>query len=70
MSKNGVGLLQELLNYVTTKRRKRCGRYVEGIEDCISTLSDGDFEKIKKRDEQYDAELQRILKKKKQNKKK
>lgn len=63
MVKHEVVLLQELLDYSQHKFKPRGGWYVQALRDCIETLEEGNFNKIKARDKQYELELKKRGKK-------
>jgi len=62
-------ILQSLLDFAQTKqsyRRKRCGRFIEGIEWSLQSLKDGNINWAMQKDRDY----QRWLVKNKPKKKK
>ncbi|MCR4327065.1 MAG: hypothetical protein NUV46_00610 [Nanoarchaeota archaeon] len=63
MVNNEISLLQKLCSYAKNKNRPRGGWYIQAVEDCITTISEGNFDSIMKRDAEYDAELKRLAKK-------
>lgn len=72
MTSEQIKLLKQLRAYSDSKqkhRNKRCGRYVEGISDCIETIERGDFNHIIERDMNYKVSgFVSKIKKKKQSK--
>lgn len=64
-----INLLEELHLYAksnTPLKKARSGRYIQALEDCISTLRKGDFKHIIERDKKYSAFWEKISKKNKE----